>query len=652
MLKDQGISLNSFNDITKAFHKLLNKIDNYIFVTDDKERILHVNEPALEVLGVNESELKGKFIPIYSRESKRINLRELIAFKEEFVKGYLHIKDGKKLSVKIHIMEEILDGHEIYFYIIKDEEEEVVVQERFLKIFKNTSSLVAISQVDTGVYLDVNDSFFNTLGYKREELIGKSSLQLNMFANPEIRNKIIERLKKEQYIKGHEIEILDKNGQHHVGLFSMSFIESSNQKHLLTIMEDVTEYKKIQRALKESEEKVKLALSGSGMGAWYWNIKERTVEIDEKWLGILGYTLEELSPLTTEKWCSLMHQEDVLKSTNLLLRHFQRIDDYYECEIRMRHKDGHIVWVFDRGKVIERDYNDKPIRMTGIHMDITKLKQAENIQNILVNKEKQEIAKNEFLANISHELRTPINVIFSVIQLESRYLDSLDKTKIIKYNDTIRQNCLRLIRLINNIIDLTRIEAGFFDPIFHIENIVTIIENTTLSIKSYAEMKNISILFDTEEEEIYVNCDSCLIERIILNLLSNSVKYGVEGGLIEVILSKEKGNLVLKVRDNGIGIPKEMQEKVFERFQRVDNGTTRSNEGSGIGLSIVKSLVEIQGGKITIESGEDFGTEFCIKFPIVQDKVSNSEEKYHNKFKLMGENNMARKAEIEFSDIY
>lgn len=283
--------------------------------------------------------------------------------------------------------------------------------------------------------------------------------------------------------------------------------------------------------------------------------------------------------------------------------------------------------------------------------DIYDSKRANEIESLLLEKEREDKFKNDFFANISHELRTPINVIYSAIQLENMYLGKKDIGAIINYNSIIKQNCLRLIRITNNIIDTTKIQAGFLKAKSKSQNIVSIVEEITMLITTYSDYKNINVTFDTEDEEIYVKCDENLIERIILNLLSNSVKYGKEKGTIEVsIYTRDNYSVEISVKDDGIGIPKESHNTIFERFEKVDKSISRNAEGSGIGLYIVKGLVEMQGGSISMNSEINKGTEVLIRFPIVQagdeicittidSKVSNS-------------NNVIEKIDIEFSDVY
>lgn len=278
-------------------------------------------------------------------------------------------------------------------------------------------------------------------------------------------------------------------------------------------------------------------------------------------------------------------------------------------------------------------------------------KKAEEVEQLLKLKRQEEKMKNDFIANISHELRTPINVIYSALQVEENYLKK-DNTNehVIKYNKIIKQNCLRLMRLINNIIDTTRIETSFFKPNYRVENIVSVVEDISMSIVEYVKSKKINLIFDTEIEEAYVSCDLDLIERIMLNLLSNAVKYGREGGNIEVNIYKTSENSIsILVKDDGIGIPDDMKQKIFDRFLKVDSSLSRKAEGSGIGLSLVKQLVEIHKGTITCHSKLNVGTEFKITLPIVEDYEEHSYDCDKN---VSYSQNAIKSTEIEFSDIY
>ncbi|WP_148552054.1 sensor histidine kinase [Paraclostridium bifermentans] len=228
--------------------------------------------------------------------------------------------------------------------------------------------------------------------------------------------------------------------------------------------------------------------------------------------------------------------------------------------------------------------------------------------------------KTEFIANISHELKTPINLLYSSIQLLDSFSvkNSIDFNAIYnKYSKILRTNCQRMTRLVNNIMDLSEIDLGTLTVKFKNYNIVSIVEDVTLSVIEYALSKGIAIQFDTEEEEHIIKCDAYMIERSILNLLSNSIKFSNKGSSILVNLNIDDQWTKIVVRDDGIGISKENQEVIFDKFVQIDKSFTRSNEGIGIGLSIVKSLVNLHDGVITVESDLNKGSSFTIFLPNV-----------------------------------
>jgi signal transduction histidine kinase len=260
--------------------------------------------------------------------------------------------------------------------------------------------------------------------------------------------------------------------------------------------------------------------------------------------------------------------------------------------------------------------------------------------------------KTQFFTNLSHELRTPINVIFASVQLISQKKADVKVDECFhgldKHTKIVKQNCYRLIRLVNNLIDITRFDNGFLSIKPNIYNIVQIIEDITMSIVKYAEIKNIEVLFDTDIEEKYIVCDPDIIERIMLNLFSNSLKFTNQKGSIRVNIYNNDESVTITVKDNGIGIPKDKLNIIFERFGQVDSSLNRNQEGSGIGLSLVKALVESHQGTISVVSVMGEGTEFIIQLPVgvlIDHDYSNS----NTNSKSQG---MIDLINIEFSDIY
>lgn len=270
---------------------------------------------------------------------------------------------------------------------------------------------------------------------------------------------------------------------------------------------------------------------------------------------------------------------------------------------------------------------------------------------LLEESDKYNKLKTQLFSTISHELKTPINIIYSSVQLlEKFYKDGsvIDIAKaFLKYGRIIKQNCYRLIRLINNLIDMNKIEVGFFSLHLKNNNIIRVIEDITLSIVEYASLKDINVVFDTEIEEKITAFDSEKFERIMLNILSNSIKFTKPGGKIDVTIYDRKEHILISVKDTGVGIPQDMLKKIFDTFTQVDDSFRRHAEGSGIGLSLVKSLVEMHGGEVTARSQLGVGSEFVIKLPIKLATESNKHKYTAGDFNYNVEN-----TKIEFSDIY
>jgi Signal transduction histidine kinase len=260
--------------------------------------------------------------------------------------------------------------------------------------------------------------------------------------------------------------------------------------------------------------------------------------------------------------------------------------------------------------------------------------------------------RTEFFANISHELRTPLNVILSTLQLLNMLMkknSQLEEYTLRKHLNVMKQNSLRLIRLINNLIDTTKIDSGFFESNIKNYNIVSIVEEITLSVADFISNKEILLEFDTDVEEKLVACDADMIERIMLNLLSNAIKFTDRKGKIYVNIHDKDQYISISVKDTGIGIPEDKLDLLFRRFRQVDKSLKRNHEGSGIGLSLVKSLVELHSGKVSVSSTLGEGTEFVVDLPA--NIISDADNKYE-KSTVPNTNYYVERIRVEFSDIY
>ena len=259
---------------------------------------------------------------------------------------------------------------------------------------------------------------------------------------------------------------------------------------------------------------------------------------------------------------------------------------------------------------------------------------------------KLEAMKVEFLSNMSHEFRTPINIILAIVQLLNLNNKTLSDEKYKEYLNVLKQNSYRLLRLINNIMDITKVNSDSDQLNLVNCNIVSVLEEIVMSTVLYASEKKRNIIFDTDNEEIILACDEDKIERIMLNLISNAIKFSDCDTDIEVKINTnlDLNRVYISIKNYGYNIEFKDREKIFERFYRVDNSLNRKNEGCGIGLFLCRKFIEMHGGEIFLDN-IDNGTQFSFYLPI-----NITEEKINNP--IIQKDSLIERCNIEFSDIY
>jgi CheY-like chemotaxis protein len=286
-------------------------------------------------------------------------------------------------------------------------------------------------------------------------------------------------------------------------------------------------------------------------------------------------------------------------------KHFNGDSEHYECECRMKHKDGHWVWILDRGKLLTRTPDGKPLRMLGTHTDITERKLAA---------EESDRLKIAFMANMSHEIRTPMNGILGFSELLKDPQLSGEEQE--EYIELIHQSGQRMLNLINDLMDISKIDAKEVKLQKTETSVNQLVRDVEAFFKLEANKKglHLSCTAGLSDEESIIETDSIKLNQVLTNLIQNAFKFTSKGGIDFGYTRKEKC-LEFYVIDSGIGIPAGKKEKIFERFHQADNSLTRNHEGAGLGLSISKALVEMMGGKIRVESVDGAGSTFCFTLP-------------------------------------
>lgn len=379
-----------------------------------------------------------------------------------------------------------------------------------------------------------------------------------------------------------------------------------------------------------------IAINGKSRARFYENLKnnEKTFKEITKYCESVFFIRDEKNII----YMSPSYENVFEESCDYYAHDVYKFNELNEGRSKAKLKNGKEKWIQYKFLPIH-DECGEVIKRIGILIDVTK--------DVNIEEEKEKI-RLDFFTNISHELRTPVNIILSSIQVLKLKLDTLDKNNynyFSKYINIMQQNTFRLIKLINNLIDSTKIDSESIDIHPINADIISFIEDTCSSVLHFIKSKHMNLVFDTDVEEEIISFDPDLIERVLLNLLSNAVKFNKENGTIFINVRLEEKDVVVEVKDEGIGIPKDKIPTIFERFEQVRTKMKSEREGSGIGLYIVKSLIQMHDGSVKIESEEGKGCSTIFTLPR---RINKNNKKHY----LKCEENKINMMDVEFSDIY
>lgn len=458
-------------------------------------------------------------------------------------------------------------------------------EEKFRIAFHTSPDSVNINTM-SGRYVDINSGFTLLTGYTREDVIGVLSTEIDIWAIPEDREKLIKELKEKGFVRNLESSFRCKDGSFKIALMSAQIIKLDGIPHILSITRDISDRKKIEEEFKKQSLRLFYILEGSDIGTWEWNIETGETIFNEKWASMLGYSLNELKPTTIKTWESLTHPDDLKETYKALEKHFNGDTDYYNVELRMKHKNGTWVWILDRGKLISRTIDGKPLSMYGSHIEISKRKKME----IKLNESLEDIKM--LFSELQHRVKNSFNLISSIIDLmrfdsESELLDSAFED--LGYRVRAISEMYTVLYQSNSVKDI--------DMDIYLHKLVqsipvnpgTLVKCDLASFKMPAK-------------------DAATIGLIANELITNSIKHAfpiVNNSLISVKLLKKKKNIFFEISDNGIGISKD-----------INPATAKS-----MGMTLVYNLVQQLNGNVDISNKK--GTCFSITFPL--EKISKQE---------------------------
>ena len=494
------------------------------------------------------------------------------------------------------------------------ERKEIENRFRHLAAIVESSDDAIISRGLDGTIETWNGGAERIYEYSAAEVIGKSISILIPEENRDESAALLEKVQRAQTVKRFEAIRKTKSGKHiYVDLITSPTKDVTGRiVGVSTIARDVTESRKVQETLSKTATRLKLATEAAGLAVWEYDPKMNTLAWDDRMCELYGIRREEFGG-HYEDWIRGVHPEDVQSARATFEA---AISEKVEChrEFRIVQPSGQIRFM-ESHTAIQVDSNGVPWRVIGVNRDITERKTIES--ELLKSKENAEAAnraKSEFLANMSHEIRTPMNGIIGMTNL---VLDTELNPEQLEYLNMVKGSADALLTLLNDILDFSKMEAGK-QKLDHLNfNLRKSLGEVVKTLAVKAQQKGLEFMFDVESEvPTNVVGDPGRLRQVIVNLVGNSIKF-TERGEIEVDVRTERQSaegamLRFSVRDTGIGIPPDKQDKIFGAFTQADSSTTRKYGGTGLGLTIAGQLVGLMGGKLWVESELGKGSTFCF----------------------------------------
>ncbi|HKJ79693.1 MAG TPA: PAS domain S-box protein, partial [Prolixibacteraceae bacterium] len=505
-------------------------------------------------------------------------------------------------------------------------EQKIRESESYLKaIFDNSLNAIVVSD-DQGNYISVNNAAASLLGYSKKELLKMNVSELQTVEKNGASQKFREYRDKSED-KG-EFEFITPNGDKRTVLYAAIRVKKDFN---LSILADITDRKQAEEELikakekaEKSEEKLLEAQEISHVGSWEYIVDSDTVNWSKELYNIFERSYDLPAPNFSEQ--RPFYTKESFAILEKAVQDCLQYEIPYEIELDIYTSSGSIRHIISKGN-IKKDDNNRIIGIYGTAQDITISKKLE--LELIKAKEKAEEAdllKSAFLANMSHEIRTPMNGILGFTNLLKDPEISTDSHRV--FIDIIQKSGNRMLETVNALIDISKIETGQVDLYREQVNINTEVQTLFDFFKAEANQKGLKFTLEKKlpDDGSIVQTDKNKLNSILSNLIKNAIKYTDEG-FVNVGMERKDDQLYFYIKDSGIGVHKDRQEAIFNRFEQADVRDTRAFQGSGLGLAIVKAYVEMLDGIVWVDSEAGKGSTFQIKMPVIQipeDGKSNS----------------------------
>jgi len=635
------------------YRALMDAASDAILLANPQGNLIEANLKAEELLGYSRDELKSlnmsQIHPPDALQAARNHFKNVQ--KNNFapaMESLVLTKDGSQVPVEITGSRIDIDGVSIAQGIFRDirdrkqaEQENQQLRER-LQFILSTSPAVIFTCRPDGDYgaTFISDNIQSLMGYTPEEYLAKSSFWAD-HVHPDDAPHVFAQVPRlfELGTYSYEYRFQHQDG-HYLWIRSELRVIRNSQNipiEIIGYFADISDRKQAELALKESQAFIQKIADASPNILYLYDLQEqRNVYTNREITSVLGYEPEVVQTMGTSFFLNMMHPDDL---QTVLPKYSDRMKaaqdgEIIDAEYRIRHANGEWRWLYSRDIVFSRDADGQVKQTIGTAEDISDRKKYEQ-QLKQTNAEliRATRLKDEFLASMSHELRTPLNAILGMTEALQEEVFGIVNERQINALQTVERSSYHLLELINDILDLAKIEAGQVELSYSSTSIALLAQSSITFINQQAHKKHIQIEIQIAPNLPDISIDERRIRQVLINLLNNAVKFTPEGGQIklEVDRQEDRANpndrswLRFSIIDTGIGIAPENIPKLFQPFIQIDSALNRKYEGTGLGLALVKQIVDLHGGKISLTSELGVGSCFVVNIPYINTVLTPSE---------------------------
>ncbi len=484
-------------------------------------------------------------------------------------------------------------------------------EEKFTKAFRNSPDIITISSLDEGRYVDVNEAFERTLGFSREDVIGRTSIEIGLWTDRGDRERLIASLRCDGRVSNFESRFRTRSGDILTILASCETIELDGQSYLLSLVRDITERNRMEAKMRRALEEQELIFEHSTIGITF--MRDRLfLRVNTMFAEIFGYSAADLTGCSSRiLYANEKDFQDMGRRAYAVMGQGRT----YRGEHLMKRQDGQRIWCSLTGRAVSAADSSRGV--IWIAEDVTERRRAnEELRAAKAAAEHASVMKSRFLATMSHELRTPLTSILGFSEIiRDQLFGPVGVPDYAEYAGDICQSGRHLLELINDVLDLSKIEAGKFELDIVAFDPHYLLATCVRQARGRAGNRNLVLALEVEPDLTMMWADERAVRQIMLNLLSNAVKFTSDGGRIDIRVALEGEMVRILVADTGVGIANDKIERVLEPFEQADNRYNRSAGGTGLGLALVNALVKLHGGGVRIESKLNVGTTVIVSLP-------------------------------------